>query len=118
MSPVEPEPSRSTLEGSSGPLTIALSGPASAVSGAGGVSGDVETSTGSSTEPPCDERTITVAGGAAGAAIAKSPVPVPSPGPVSGCVTVDAGSETGTPAPSVGTLSVTAAVWSLDFAVT
>src|SRR5690349_16473515 len=115
MSPVDAEPTSGTVAGASGPFTIERSGPALALSTAAGVVGAADTSTGSSTDPPCEERTMTVAGGAAGAAIAKSPVPVPSPGPASGAVSVDVASETGT-APSVTTLSVAAAVWSLDFA--
>src|SRR3954447_5298054 len=115
MSPVEPEPTRLTLAGSSDPLTIDLSGPASAFSGAGGVSGAVVTSTGSSTGPPCDERTGTVAGGAA---TVKSNVCVPSVWGLSAWAIVDAGSVTGAPEASVGTLSCAAAVWSLDFATT
>src|SRR3954469_21589031 len=111
MLPVEPEPTRLTLAGSSGPLTIDLSAPASALSGAGGVSGAVVTSTGSSTVPPCDERTMTVAGGAV---TVKSNVCVPSACAFSACVIVDAGSATGAPAASVGTLSFAAAVSSLD----
>src|SRR4051812_40438174 len=99
MSPVEPDPTRLTLAGSSGPLAIDLSAPASALSGADGVAGAVETSTGSSTVPPCAERTSTVAGGVT---TVKSPVCVPPAGPVSGCVNVAAGSVTGTPAASVG----------------
>src|SRR5918912_1962634 len=115
MSPVEREPTSQTLAGASAPFTIERSGPAFGLIGAAVVYGAVDTSTGSSTEPPCAERTRTVAGGAA---TVKSPVCVPSASAVSACEIVEAGSVTGAPAASVGTLSAAAAVSSRDLATT